>query len=556
MDDDGRLSRMAGSAKMDWVPKVGVPQASPILRDLGISLPEALEALALSTLVAGTVFLIQWRYGFNWSDEGWLWYISQRTAHGQVPIRDVFSYDPGRYYWSALVFKILHGNGLFEQIVANYLFGLLGLTAAYLAMARGGMSRGWRISSLLLLGVMLGFPRHKTFEQSLSLVAVAGIAFVMAKPAESKRWFLYGIATGLAAFMGKNSGVYFAAAGLILLILLKLSTSEVPTGRALFAGLLGIVVGYSPMLFMLCAIRGFASAFYQSVVLAPTWQLTLPIPFPWHVHLKGLHGMDLMQARAVSILCLVIPLAYFFLILGWLKFREDRGTAAQLACAASVAGLPYLHHAFSRADFFHIAQGILPFVIVSSAVTQHFWLAQKRWLSVSVFGGVAALVVAAWVPYEPAILFMRMQARDPLSIQQIEIHGKGFYVPIEQAQVMLAAHTAFRNCSGSDGSFLAAPYYPGLYAFLNTRAPFWDTYHLWPRSNDLQMKHIQALVQNRTSLVLINRDASFDNLARLRLAGTYPKLVDYILKHYQRVNTILPEGFELYSLPQNCRGPA
>jgi hypothetical protein len=30
------------------------------------------------------VFVLQWRYGFLWSDEGWLWYIGQRTALGQA----------------------------------------------------------------------------------------------------------------------------------------------------------------------------------------------------------------------------------------------------------------------------------------------------------------------------------------------------------------------------------------------------------------------------------------------------------------------------------------
>src|SRR6266700_1246617 len=229
---------MAGSAKI----------SSPLLNlSLGPGVSQlrlrtdwfrtVVEAVTLSTLVLGAVFFLQWRYGFNWSDEGWLWYVSQRTALGQAPIRDVFSYDPGRYYWSAMVFKILRGNGLFEQILANYLFGVLGLAAAYIAAIRAGMSRWWRGSVLVLLGVMLGFPRHKMFEQSLSLIAVAGIAFVMAKPLESRRWLIYGVATGLAAFIGRNSGVYFAAAGLLLLVLLKLSASEVASRGALFAGL-------------------------------------------------------------------------------------------------------------------------------------------------------------------------------------------------------------------------------------------------------------------------------------------------------------------------------
>src|SRR5437588_644641 len=94
-----------------------------------------LEAAILSAAAVTFVFLIQWRYGFNWGDEGWLWYISQRVAVGQVPIRDVFSYDPGRYYWSAGIFKLFGSDGFFEQLLANYLFGIFGRAITYLAMA-------------------------------------------------------------------------------------------------------------------------------------------------------------------------------------------------------------------------------------------------------------------------------------------------------------------------------------------------------------------------------------------------------------------------------------
>src|SRR5256885_1237478 len=171
------------------------------------------EAVLLGAAVSLTVFALQWRYGFLWSDEGWLWYISRRTAFGQVPLRDFFSYDPGRYYWSALIFKLTGSSGLYQQILANYLFAIVGLAAAYFVMIRAGLNRSWRVAILLLLGVVIGFPRHKIYEQILSLICVSAIAFVFEEPQKLKRWILLGAAMGLAAFFGRNSGIFFALGG-------------------------------------------------------------------------------------------------------------------------------------------------------------------------------------------------------------------------------------------------------------------------------------------------------------------------------------------------------
>jgi hypothetical protein len=514
----------------------------PSSRFIGLTVP-----MVLSALCTGAIFSLQWRYGFNWGDEGLLWYISQRTALGQVPLRDFFSYDPGRYYWSAFFFKVLHGNGLLEQIVANAAFGAVGLAVASVAAARAAVARPWRLAMLLTLGIMLGFPRHKICEQALSLICGAGLAFLMARPNSQNRWLGYGIATGVAAFVGRNSGVYFVIAGLLLILLLKLSTVQLSAGRALLFAGLGIIIGYSPMIFMLCFVHGFAPAFYRSVVFTPSWQHQLPIPFPWHVHLKGLSLMDALQARAVSILCLAVPTTYLFAIWKWT--RRNTEPALQLSCAASLAGVPFLHHAFDRADFFHIAQGIVPFAVVIAALASHFAKTRQRTLSFGISSAALALILLAWLPYEPAIHFLRMK---PYAIRQLSISGRQFYVEADQAQVMQTIQVAFSECGSRDGTFLQAPYYPGLYPFLKTRAPYWELYYLYPRDNAFQEKHIDALRENNVSLVLLNRKAAVDGIDGLRIDRTYPKLVNYILENYQRSHENLPDGFEMYYSPQAC----
>jgi hypothetical protein len=184
------------------------------------------EAVLLGAAVSLTVFALQWRYGFLWSDEGWLWYIGQRTALCQVPLRDFFSYDPGRYYWSAVFFKLTGSSGLYQQILADYLFAIIGLAVAYFFMIRAGLGRSWRIAILLLLGVVIGFPRHKIYEQILSLMCVSAIAFVFEAPQRLMRWFLLGVGMGLAAFFGRNSGIFFALAVITALLLLSLRAND------------------------------------------------------------------------------------------------------------------------------------------------------------------------------------------------------------------------------------------------------------------------------------------------------------------------------------------
>jgi hypothetical protein len=511
------------------------------------------ESVLLAALVCFSVFFLQWRYGFNLGDEGWLWYISKRTVLGDVPVRDFFSYDPGRYYWSALIFKLLGRSGFFEQLLANYVFAIIGLTLTYLAMVSAGLSRTWRIVILLLLGIVIGFPRHKIYEQTLSLTATVAVAFLFAAPQRTKRWLLSGVVIGLAAFFGRNSGLFCFIAAVIAFTLLKIRAQQLPIARVITAVTTGILIGYSPMIFMLVFVHGFAHPFFESVLLTPHWAWSLPIPFPWHVHVKGLHGLDLLQARAVSWLCVVVPVTYAFLLWRIARTKHDLERTEWLAVAASCAGVGFLIQAFHTADFFHIAQGVVPFVVAACGFAAHLWMNNARRSSLGVFGIVIFFVIACWLPMEPLVQHLRTEALAPGMVEQIAIDGRNFEVPSEQAYLMRTVQNAFRNCGARDGRFFAAPYYPGLYAFLNTRSPLWDTYFLWPRSESTQQNEIQSLQQNRTALFLINYAFAMNGREGLKLDATNSALLAYITAYYQRSTINLPVGFDLFYDSTQCK---
>jgi hypothetical protein len=314
-----------------------------------------------------------------------------------------------------------------------------------------------------------------------------------------------------------------------------------------------MLIGYAPLLFMLVTVPRFASAFFQSLLLTPTWAWSLKIPFPWHVHIKGLHGLDLLQARAVSWLCIAVPLTYATCLWRAIRKKVPLNSLEWLAAAASCAGAGFLVHAFYTADFFHIAEGVVPFVIAAGALSTNLWQIHSRRWSLTIFCVTTFLVVGSWVTMEPLVQHLRMEAHEPASVQQISIAGKHFDIPAEQAEVMQTVATAFRGCGPQERGFLAAPYYPGLYAFLNTRAPLWDTYFLWRRSDLLQQQDITALQRNHTALILLNPENALNSRESLELVHTNPKLVEYVRSHYQHSSAQLPNGFELYYSPRECR---
>lgn len=259
----------------------------------------AAKAVIVATLLGGTLFALQWKYGYNMGDEGWLWYVPQNIHAGVMPIRDVFAYDPGRYLWSATWFKIIGKSGLFEQRLANTIFGILGLACAYASMQTASIKSWLRLTVATLLALTLCFPLHKVYEQSLSLIAVALVDCVLRNPSYRSWWLALGISTGVAACIGRNSGLFYAVAATAALATTWRLSSFRNSIRMSVIYACGVVIGYLPMILWFVIDSNFRRAMIESVLFTMKWKMPLPIPFPWRVK-QDLTPVSAMHATVVS----------------------------------------------------------------------------------------------------------------------------------------------------------------------------------------------------------------------------------------------------------------
>ena len=170
--------------------------------------------IVLSALLVALFFLLQGDVGFNLSDEGFLWYGTIQTALGQVPIRDFQSYEPGRYYWGAFWFKLLGSDGILTLRLSQAVFQFIGLTLGLLLLRR--LFGSWialTCAAIILLRWMV--PTWKIYEPVILIAAIYFAVLLIEQPSVMRQ-LAAGIFVGLAAFFGRNHGLYCAVAYVLL----------------------------------------------------------------------------------------------------------------------------------------------------------------------------------------------------------------------------------------------------------------------------------------------------------------------------------------------------
>lgn len=510
------------------------------MKEISITKNFASEIVVPSLLAIAVVFVMflwQGNNGFFLADEGYLWYGVQRVISGEVPIRDFMAYDPGRYYWSAWLMQLWGDNGIMALRITVAFFQAIGLSVGLVFIAR--TCKKQNVLYLLLSTIILMlwmYPRHKLFDISLSIFLIAVLSYFV-ESKTNRGYFFTGLCLGLIAVFGRNHGLYGLVASLSVILFNINRLDRLCIIKRVLCWILGIIVGFTPILLMMLIVPDFARAFYDSILFLfelKGTNLPLPVPWPWRVNIASLPLGDGIRALLVG--CFFIGIVVFGVIsilwIIWCRWRKK--FISPVWMAASFLALPYAHYSYSRAAVGHLAMGIFPFLIGSLV----FFTTQSpkiKWSSICILCvssfWVMYVVQPGWSCYVNQCVRVNI-AGDTLKVQPDIVNV------ITQLKQVTEQYAKGQN-------ILITPYWPGAYSLLSRKSPIWEIYALFPRSSAFQKAEIKRIEEANPALVWVF-DLALDEREELRFSNTHSTVYQYIVDNYERVPNILNPAYEIY----------
>ena len=507
--------------------------------------------VVLSGLIVALLFLLQGNTGFNLSDEGFLWYGTIRTALGEVPVRDFQSYEPGRYYWGALWFKLLQNDGILALRVSQAVFQFIGLTLGLLLLRR--LLGSW--IALLFAAVILVrwlFPTWKIYEPVILIAAIYFAVLLIEQPSQ-RRHLTAGIFVGLAAFFGRNHGLYCGVAFFLLTCYLHWTDKRVLLQRVATLTL-GAVIGYLPMLLMLAFVSGFFHQVAADLVFNLKYgtNLPLPVPWPWRHDYQSLGTREAINRVAVGMLYLAVPAFYVFALARLIFKRSVSHHPIFVACA--FVGTVYLHYTFARPQLFYLAWTIPPFIFGLVALPASFTGQLNRKIAMGVWVILALFTITTlemaeenYFTIKPkAFVKARLLGRDGGSFDQsmnaqgllkTNVRGDHIWVLRDTATLMEKLAPFEAELTKTNANILVAPYLPGLYATLGKSSPLWEIYFLLPRPLEEQQAMVQDLERKQVNWALVCNHY-VDDRPELQFSNTHGLVWNYLIANFEETSRV------------------
>jgi hypothetical protein len=288
---------------------------------------------------------------------------------------------------------------------------------------------------------------------------------------------------------------------------------------------------------MFVGVPGFFASYIESIqsIFRHGTNLALPVPWPWRV---SPNSTAATTQFILGIFLIALPLSYLAAITVSLSMRSQTIKDQALFIACAYVGLFYLHHAFSRADFSHLAQVIHPFTLGALA-----WLgflgARKSydWAAVVLLIAAALFTVGRQTP-----IYQRITSATPWV--SFDAGGK-IFVPTSTNQLLTCLRKfAAENIASREG-ILIAPFEPMLYPILGHESPLWDLACYFPATTQRQETMIHELAAKNVNWAIIS-DTLLDKREDLRFSATHKLVWQYLMENFEPIESAcLPKEMKI-----------
>lgn len=487
----------------------------------------------VSAVLAYGMFLMRSHTGLNLSDEGFVWYGVERVLRGEIPVRDFYSYDPARYYWSSLWFYLWR-PGIIPLRSGDAAMQFFGIFAGLMAV-QPFLRRYWQPVLLGLVLILWTFQPYKCFDSAIPPIALCLAVRFFLNPGKISA-LAYGAFVGFSPFVGRNHALYLFASALFLWAVFYPKIKTIRFAACFWVA--GFIVGLSPSLFMLLFVKGYATALvdwitrYQSVGT----NIHLPVPWPWSASGGGWSLPHFDWAKKIlGSLFLFLPMAYSVWLLRYWTRPKARDPMAFFLLLCAAVGLPYLHYAFDRADFGHLSFVITPFWLGffvqafcgPKPIRLHgaLFLGMTLWAVVLESNGYQALNPTLSCPIKYKIGMDEMNLNSTTA-SVIDLSGK-------IVQTM--------DCQGT---FLAVPALAGIYSALNQKSPIREIFCVMPETRENQRKIIREMIENKVRWILVY-NGTVDQREELRFTNAQSDIWDFMKENYKLLLVPLPQDYFL-----------
>lgn len=493
---------------------------------------------AVSLFVACALFLWQGWVDVSLWDEGFLWYGAQRMLHGDVPIRDFYAYDIGRYAVLAALMWVWGNTGIIAVR-----FGLLLIQAAVLAGTAiyiyRRVSPRWSVVGAMMLVVLWWlWPHYRMPDFAVLCMGLIVLAGAQRSQLPSRHAFLAGLSYALVLAAGgdlRKHGAFFVCSLVIVIGLRMLKQRE--WRRWLRQGLqvlYGCAIGLWPLLMYIVLTPGVLATYTEHMVVGffAREQANIPLPVPWPWLASFVEPFDGLRAVLIGVwfcIILVVPVVGLLVLV---RRAYHRHTTHPFVQACLVYALPSIAYAFSRADLVHLAQGGLPIALgglvwVLSERPRWFW---------PMVGTLLISSMVLFVPVQP-----RLQCWDPSDCRATQVGPDILSIPHQTADEIALLIQMRNDFVANDETLLIAPFWPGAYAMLELAAPMWDIYAIWPRSDAQQTQDIARIATAAPRAVII-MNKGMDDRSDLRFSLSHRLVYTYLRETYDQLRgyTTLP----------------